>query len=727
MNSFEEEETKLQQRLKQHCNSDGKEMNLSQSAEILNELGLLYKSKSSDKIKLIHSIALLNAAIIRQPDNIKFQQDLHEVCKLALHCANAEQKEANLVNVSKRVSIQLKEMRENTCLQLNNIEQIPENLDAVQQNSAECKYIQKIKSLQLGLAGEYKRIMAHISRQCIKIMGSPPCAYTLLGMGSLARNEITPFSDFEHILLIENLDQQINSNESFQVKEYFRWYSVLFHIVIINLQETIIPNVSIPCLNDTLTPGGNWFWDNFTPQGISFDSLKPLASKVPLGRTQKTRKKPWTTELIQPVDEMVKYLEVEVDLKNGYKLGDILTKTCYVDGSETIYGEFCGKVKAILQQNQNNPISRSNLREQLDDDLLSFDVGDNFQRFMTVTDVNIKRTIYRSITLFMCALGRLHGVDKNSSFEIIDEFQRKQVISEVSAHRLSHAVAVVCHIRLFHYMAKKKQDDTIYRESDIIDGRAKLEELTRAVSRGCLIKCLATADSLQLVMKKDDAIGEFNGILNAFDFTAQLRFFYFLGLYKEGITVGERHLANQTVLSENDIVGYFHLSSMYVNEALHDKCIALNRQVRDQLQTESKFKDLHVAFSMNDILCWLDLGQFQQVMRETDALLKTTLNPKTLFDCLFYNGLSKMNLQKYREALSAFRDMQRLDDNSKTPDNSFTQAFIHLVSTCLIRIGRIRQGVHMAREGWNFTTANQLPEYASLFAGIIDQHAHLLC
>ena len=107
-------------------------------------------------------------------------------------------------------------------------------------------------------------------------------------------------------------------------------------IVVINLQETIIPNVSIACLNDSFTPGGDWFWDTVTPPGISFDSLKPLASKVPLGRTRKTPNKLWTTELIKSVDEMVKYLDADEDMKNGYTLADILTRTCYVDGDEMI-------------------------------------------------------------------------------------------------------------------------------------------------------------------------------------------------------------------------------------------------------------------------------------------------------------------------------------------------------------------------------------------------------
>ena len=232
-------------------------------------------------------------------------------------------------------------------------------------------------------------------------------------------------------------------------------------------------------------------------QGISFDSLKPLASKVPLGRTQKTPNKPWTTELIKSVDEMVKYLDADEDLKNGYKLADILTRTCYVDGNETIYDEFCQKVKSTLKQNQSY---FSNMKKELDEDLANFDLVQNFSMFMVTTNINIKRIIYRSITLFISALGRMHDVDEDSCFDINDEFQRRQEVDEVSVHRLSHAVAVACHIRLFQCTSKQRQDDMIHKEYELLGAKTKLEKLMKAMDKYSLVKCLATGCVIQTVI-----------------------------------------------------------------------------------------------------------------------------------------------------------------------------------------------------------------------------------
>jgi len=116
-------------------------------------------------------------------------------------------------------------------------------------------------------------------------MGEAPCTFALIGMGSLARCEITPYSDFENIIILDN---SLLRDEFYEkTLNYFRWFSVIFHIVLINLQETIIPSVAIDSLKD-------WFYDDITPRGISFDGMMPHACKFPLGRQQLTKEKTWT-------------------------------------------------------------------------------------------------------------------------------------------------------------------------------------------------------------------------------------------------------------------------------------------------------------------------------------------------------------------------------------------------------------------------------------------------
>jgi len=67
-------------------------------------------------------------------------------------------------------------------------------------------------------------------------------------MGSLAKKEITLYSDFEHaIVLEEGIQNRTNYKD---ILAYFRWFSVIFHLVVINVGETIVPSICLPFINN---------------------------------------------------------------------------------------------------------------------------------------------------------------------------------------------------------------------------------------------------------------------------------------------------------------------------------------------------------------------------------------------------------------------------------------------------------------------------------------------
>ena len=149
---------------------------------------------------------------------------------------------------------------------------------------------------------------------------------------------------------------------------------------------------------------------------------------------------------------------------------------------------FSNEAKTVIQQNSDTSL----LMKQLDEDLESFILHKNLKSFSFVKSINIKRAMYRSITSFIGALSRLHNVDKSSTFQDIAELLRLNTISKSAANRISHALAVACHIKLSHYMCRKRQDDDIYKETEI-GGREKMKELTIAVGQKYLVKCLVAA------------------------------------------------------------------------------------------------------------------------------------------------------------------------------------------------------------------------------------------
>ena len=356
-----DEELRLAEQMKQsYCKElvgeQLKETDPKNAAKILHKIALIYKQRSPDKISLVRCVGLLNAAIFRNPSNIsQIKADLIDVCKHIIEQANADNRNADLVIAkANRVKDEIKKLRNNVGDFLSN--QITSNTTKTDDLSK--LQVRKAKSIQCinkTIANKYKQIMADISNFCLDIMGKPPCEYSIVGMGSLARSEITPYSDFEHIILLRDDKNYV------QHLEYFRWYSVIFHVIVLNLQESVVPSLNIKSLS--------WCFDAHTPRGVSFDGMMPHACTFPLGRFEITEKKPFVTELIKPVSEMLKYLSFEADLKNGYHLADILTKTCLVFGNEDIFNQFVNGVKTYLnsksKQDRFHEIEQQ-VREDLD-------------------------------------------------------------------------------------------------------------------------------------------------------------------------------------------------------------------------------------------------------------------------------------------------------------------------------------------------------------------------
>ena len=299
--------------------------------------------------------------------------------------------------------------------------------------------------------------MDYISNKCCEIIGKTPCKFAVVGMGSLARKEVTPFSDFEHVIVLE---EGIQHKSIYQESlEYFRWFSIVFQLIIVDLKETIIPSIAVPVLNNFNEPEGDWFYDSHTTRGISFDGLMVHACKFPLGRTQCTDSKKWTTELIKPVSEMLQYLKSEVDLKNGYHLGDILTKTCFVSGCKLVYDSFEDGRKCVLQKN--NETNIKGIFKQVTEDLASYSALSFINSMGKAKHWNIKLAIYRTTTLFVSAFGRYYSINQNSCFEIINMLHKQRLIYDEMAEALSFAVAVACETRLKCYMAKQSQSDRV--------------------------------------------------------------------------------------------------------------------------------------------------------------------------------------------------------------------------------------------------------------------------
>jgi predicted nucleotidyltransferase len=79
-----------------------------------------------------------------------------------------------------------------------------------------------IEELSDRISVRMKQFLAAIINECLELLGTPPCDHEVIVLGSLARNEMTPYSDFEWAILTDSEEEEC--------KVFFRNLTNLVHL-----------------------------------------------------------------------------------------------------------------------------------------------------------------------------------------------------------------------------------------------------------------------------------------------------------------------------------------------------------------------------------------------------------------------------------------------------------------------------------------------------------------
>jgi len=453
----------LSNKLKEFCGKDGREKDTNESAIIFHKLGRLYRDKSvadasNQKRHLIKSAVLFNAALVRKPNNAQvIHDDLNDLCMHVCRLAGVTKENAKLKKETSTASRKVKRMRRRIKGELSLVKIL--SRETLQHGKIKSKFAVSVEELQRKAYKAYCKLMKKLTNICINLKVSAPCKYAIIGMGSLAKKEITPYSDFEHAIVLEEGVQQNTNYE--EILEYFRWFSVILHLVVVNLGETIIPSICLPFINNPRKKSFNWFFDAKTKRGVSFDGMMPQACKFPLGK-EKTKDIPWKIELIKPISEMLKHLEKDADVQRNFHLKEMLQKTCFVAGDQEIYEEFQRGVAC-------HRTDLATWQKLVSKDIEKFNPFETLRDLLSTPKWNLKRVVYRSLGLFVEALGNMCKLEGNSSFEIIRELVQADVIDNDFGEDLLFSAAAACYLRLVMYAQKDSQSDYLVSPANTED------------------------------------------------------------------------------------------------------------------------------------------------------------------------------------------------------------------------------------------------------------------
>ena len=262
-------------------------------------------------------------------------------------------------------------------------------------------------------------------------MGEPPCAYAFIGLGSLARNEMSPYSDLEFALLIQE-----NSLENLT---YFRNLIRWLEIQVIHLGETEIKILHHGLASPVF-------------RGFSFDE----GGNTPLGKRD-------YIELIKKPDAMAS-LQSERFYQEDLILSNVLKTASMITGEPSLYFSYLQSLQKILSQKpENRPLTIGQQRalHLITGHLTEFEPDVGYEKEESPL-FNIKAELYRLPSFLIAGLADYFEIGEQNSWDRLEALLKRNILSKEGVQNLREALTKIMYLRICCHLHYGRECDEAY-------------------------------------------------------------------------------------------------------------------------------------------------------------------------------------------------------------------------------------------------------------------------
>lgn len=316
---------------------------------------------------------------------------------------------------------------------------------------AQVEKTEAIQAIFADITQGMQALIKNMLQDCYSVSGPPPCGYAAIGLGSLARQEMTPYSDLEWAIVIEE--------DNAENRRYFQQLAALVSVKITSLAETILPALAIESLNPEFTESSWAFFDDIIPRGFAVDGAMAEACKTPQGK--KDRRGTSVFALLGTPEQFADYLSYDSETKcywferhQAMTLPTVLMNAVLLEGDASVFERYRNRLKQALHHlpsNSRQSLYQYLMHKLLDGNLKAFvpNAGEDGQLF------DAKKSFYRIPNLIIDELALYYGLDlaQCSGVAKVTALEKMQgLIQPAAAQRLRYVLSETLRFRLQTYL-----------------------------------------------------------------------------------------------------------------------------------------------------------------------------------------------------------------------------------------------------------------------------------